>query len=67
MKPRFVLTIEAAPQPDDADGTRRLRAALKRLWRNHGLRCLIVTTVQAASRGSEATGNQVTTAAIPEK
>lgn len=67
MKPRFQLLIEAQPQTDDADGTRRLRMALKRLLRSHGLRCLNMTPVDDAQNAGEATSNQTPTASGPEK
>lgn len=67
MKPRFVLTVEAAPQADDADGTRRLRMALKSLLRRFGLRCVTVFTVDDVSKAGEATSNQVATAANAER
>ena len=41
-KQRFNLTLEATPRIDayGRDGVQRLRAALKRLLRDHGLRCV---------------------------
>lgn len=66
-KPRFSLMLEAAPRADDADGTRRLRMALKALLRRHGLRCLTVVTVVDAKNGGESTMNQVATASVPAK
>ena len=65
-KPRFTLTVEAVPQADDPDGVRRLRMALKRLWRNHGLRCLSVFEVNDVSKAGEAIVNQTPTAANAE-
>ena len=41
-RPRFKLTLEALPRPDDAGGIRRLRAALKTLLRSFDLRCVEV-------------------------
>ena len=37
---RFVLTIDAKPNPSDPDGRRRLRMGLKLLLRVFGLRCI---------------------------
>jgi len=42
--PCWRLTLRATPAP--VDPTRRLRAALKRLLRDHGLRCVKVEPVQ---------------------
>lgn len=39
-RPLFRLTLR--PEPDVADPLRALRAALKRLLRDHGLRCLAI-------------------------
>lgn len=39
-RPIYVLHLRPEPQADDPDGTRRLRAALKRLLRSYGLRCV---------------------------
>jgi hypothetical protein len=41
-KPRFNLTLEATAAPDRATAVRRLRAALKRMLRSYGLRCVHV-------------------------
>jgi hypothetical protein len=43
--PRFELVLEAAHDPTDGDGSRRLRGALKRLLRSFGLRCIRVEPV----------------------
>jgi hypothetical protein len=39
-RPKFVLVLQ--PLPDVTDPIKALRTALKRLLRNHGLRCLSV-------------------------
>lgn len=39
----FVVRLEPLPDASDADGTRRLRRALKALRRAFGLRCVTVT------------------------
>lgn len=44
-RPRFELLLEAAHDPTDGDGSRRLRGALKRLLRSFGLRCIRVEPV----------------------
>ena len=44
-RPRYVVTLEAAPGQDVA---LRLRCALKALWRRFGLRCLSVRQVDPA-------------------
>lgn len=36
----FIVHLKPAPDPDDPQGHRRLRAALKALWRRYGLRCV---------------------------
>ena len=36
---RYELEIEVRDAPDDPDGIRRLRAALKALWRVYKVRC----------------------------
>lgn len=41
--PIYVLVVKPFPQEDDPQGIRRLRMALKRLLRNHGLRVLQCT------------------------
>ena len=41
-RPRYTITVEAAP---GSDPTLRLRCALKSLWRRFGLRCLSVRQV----------------------
>lgn len=41
-RPRFTLTLE--PVRPDGDPTQALRLALKRLLRDHGLRCVSCTT-----------------------
>jgi len=37
---RYQLTLEVPRGTDDAEAVRLLRAALKRLWRGYGLRCV---------------------------
>ncbi len=41
----FLLRLRATADPSDQDGTRRLRAALKRLLRGYGLRAVEVQRV----------------------
>jgi hypothetical protein len=41
----YQVTLEVKPQPDDPDGVRRVRMALKRLLRTFGLRCTKVEPV----------------------
>lgn len=38
--PEFHLRLRCPADPTDQDGTRRLRSALKRLWRGYSLRCV---------------------------
>jgi hypothetical protein len=45
--PEFVLRLRAPVDPTDPDGTRRLRAALKRMLRSYGLRALEVRRADA--------------------
>ena len=49
-KTRYNLTLEAAPEPSDPDGSRRLRMGLKALLRRFGLRCV---SAQAVSERPE--------------
>ena len=55
-RPRFKLTLEAVPRHDDADGIRRLRAALKALLRSYGLRC--VDVCEAPKPNAENAGDE---------
>jgi hypothetical protein len=45
-RPLFVLVLR--PEPDVADPIRALKAALKRLWRSYGLRCVDVREERAS-------------------
>ena len=38
--PEYTIRLRCQHDPTDPDGIRRLRAALKRLLRGYGLRCL---------------------------
>ena len=40
--PEYTLRLRVPADATDQDGTRRLRAALKRLLRSYGLRCIAV-------------------------
>ena len=40
VAPEFALRLRCPADPSDPEGIRRLRAALKRLWRSYGLRAL---------------------------
>ncbi len=42
-RPEFVVKLRAPADPTDPGGIRRLRAALKRLGRGYGLRCVAIT------------------------
>ena len=44
--PEFILKLRAPADPSDVDGVRRLRSALKRLWRGYSLRALEVRPVE---------------------
>ena len=44
--PEFILKLRAPADPTDRDGIRRLRAALKRLWRSYSLKALEVRPVE---------------------
>lgn len=52
-RPRFKVVLEASHDPTDADGSRRLRGALKRLLRSFGLKCIRVEP--AVHQGQELT------------
>ena len=55
-KPTFRLTLEALPRPGgDTDGMRRLRAALKALLRNWGLKCKAIEYPTSDAPGQSAT------------
>jgi hypothetical protein len=43
---RYTLTIEADARPDDPEAVRALRAALKRMLRGYGWRCVTVRPVE---------------------
>jgi len=42
---RYALTLRAEPRAGDPDGTRRLRALLKRLLRGYGFRCTRIDVI----------------------
>jgi hypothetical protein len=46
MTPTYTLQLQPTPRPDDPEGTRRLRAALKCLLRSFGLRCVTIAKVE---------------------
>ena len=43
--PEYTIRLRCQHDPTDPDGIRRLRAALKRLLRGYGLRCIAVEPV----------------------
>ncbi len=63
-RPTYTLTLRPEPDPGDPDGIRRLRAALKRLLRCYGLRCIALApeampTAADAPAGHAGDGNGV--------
>ncbi len=49
-RPEFVLTLKPLP---GVDGVQALRAALKRLLRNHGLRCIRATVTDTTTSAGD--------------
>lgn len=42
-KPTFILHLRPSPHDDEKATYRKLKALLKRLWRNDGWKCISVT------------------------
>jgi hypothetical protein len=51
-RPEFVLRLRAPADPSDVDGIRRLRRALKKLWRAYGLKALECRPVEEDSEST---------------